>query len=297
MRPLDELEATPLPGTEGANGFPFFSPDGEWVRFFANGELKKVSLAGGPPITIYDAGPTPSGHGAWTPQDIIVFSSANGLYRVSADGGTPEVLAIPATEKGERSYHCPKILPGGSSVLFDSAGDDGVQIRVLSLETGQQKIVVDEAINAYYLPTGHLVYQEPSPGARAVLAAPFDLASLEVTGDSVTILEGVRELDFAVSGEGTLVYVSGAGYERTLVWVDRDGTERVMTKRERNYPRSWDSLFRISPDGKRVAVTIADVGWKHNVWIYDSEEDFFTRLTLGVLAAAVRDLGAVGFVS
>ena len=72
VRPLDELEATPLPGTEGANEFPFFSPDGEWVGFFANGELKKVSLAGGPPITIYDAGPTPSGHGGWTPQDIIV---------------------------------------------------------------------------------------------------------------------------------------------------------------------------------------------------------------------------------
>ena len=115
-------------------------------------------------------------------------------------------------------------------------------------ETGQQKIVVDEAINPYYVSTGHLVYQA---GPFAVWAAPFDLARLEVRGDSVLILEGVRRDDFAASGDGTLVYVPGSS-QTSLVWVDRDGTQRVVTKSERFYTSSP----RISPDGKRVALGI-----------------------------------------
>ena len=298
VRPLDELEVTPLPGTEGAASFPFFSPDGEWVGFFANGELKKVSLTGGRAIMICDAG-SQWGGGGWTPQDTIVFSAARPgdstrrLYRVSAVGGTPEVIAIPATEKGERSYACPKILPGGSSVLFDvwRVGQEvnGAlqfghgQIRALSLETGQQKIVVEKANNAYYVPTGYLLYHDLSSRhpslmgyevVSALFAAPFDLASLEVTGDAVPILAGTRGVDVAVSGEGTLVYVPGIGRQKTLVWVDRYGTERVAMKGERNY-----GPFKISPDGTRVAVTITDDGWKRNVWIYDSEEDWLNQLT------------------
>ncbi len=100
--------------------------------------------------------------------------------------------------------------------------------------------------------------------------------SLEVTGDSLPVLDGTRGVDFAVSAEGTLVYVPGAGVrrEKTLVWVDRDGTERVATKGERNY-----SSPKISPDGKRVAVAIGDDRWQRNVWIYDAEEDWFRQLT------------------
>ncbi len=275
-RRLDELEAKPIPGTEGAERFPFFSPDGEWVGFLANWKLKKVSLAGGRPIRISDAGAWWFG-GAWTPQDTIVFAAApgapgiRGLYRVSADGGQPELLAIPAREKGELGYKCPKILPGGKVVLFDAQTEDGLEIRALSLEDGQQKIVVDEAFNPYYVSTGHLVYQDRRvAGTSAVWAAPFDLARLEVHGDSVPILEGVRGVDFAASGDGTLVYVPGApSSQRTLVWVDRDGTQRVVTKSERNY-----SLPKISPDGKRVAL-----GIDGDVWIYDIEEDWFRQLT------------------
>ena len=191
--------------------------------------------------------------------------------------GQPEPLAIPAHDKGERLYSCPKILPGGKVVLFDARNQDGPEIRALSLETGQQKIVVDEAINPYYVSTGHLVYQQGKRGAgsSAVLAAPFDLASLEVTGDSVLVLEGVRGVDFAASGDGTLVYVPGAPFggqrQRTLVWVDRDGTQRVVTKSKRFY--TWP---KFSPDGKRVAVGI---GMDGDTWIYDTEEDWFRQLT------------------
>ncbi len=267
LRRLDELEAKPIPGTEGAGAFPFFSPDGEWVGVFANGKLEKVSLAGGRPIMICDAVSRWWG-GAWTPQDTIVFAAApgvpgiHGLYRVPAAGGQPEPLAIHG--KGENGYVRPKILPGGKVVLFDALTEDGREIRALSLETGQQKIVVDEAINPYYVSTGHLA------GPFAVWAAPFDLARLEVRGDSVLILEGVRRDDFAASGDGTLVYVPGSS-QTSLVWVDRDGTQRVVTKSERFYTSSP----RISPDGKRVAL-----GIDGDVWIYDTEEEWFRQLTL-----------------
>ena len=290
VRRLDGLDATPLPGTEGAGGFPFFSPDGRSVGFYAHGELKTLSLDGGSPITICDRVSAWMG-GGWTPQNTIVFAAvrpdeeARSLYRVSADGGEPEVLAVPATEKGEKQYSCPKILPGGRAVLFDAGiGQFGRrQIRALSLQTGQQKIVLHGAINGYYLPTGHLVYHDLSrrnpslmgwEEVRSLFAAPFDLRRLEVTGDAVRVLTAPRGADFALSSEGTLVYVPDVGRQRTLVWVERDGTERVATEGERAY-----SSFTISPDGQHVAVSILDEGWNRHVWIYDSEKDWFRQLT------------------
>ena len=283
LRRLDELDATPILGTEGASSFPFFSPDGRSVGFYAHGELKTVSLDGGAPNTICDR-VSGWGGGGWTPQNTIVFAAvrpdegAASLYRVSADGGEPEVLALPATEKGEVFSSCPKILPGGGAVLFDARiGQFGrPQIRALSLRTGQQKIVLDKAVNGYYLPTGHLVYRDYSRRnpSKALSAAPFDLRRLEVTGAAVRVLPGPRGVDFALSSEGTLVYVPGVGRQKTLVWVDRDGAERVATEVERDY-----SSFAISPDGQQVAASILDDGWNRNLWIYDLEKDWFRQLT------------------
>ena len=244
MRRLDELEAKPIPGTEGAERFPFFSPDGEWVGFFANGKLKKVSLAGGRPITICDAGVWAGG--AWTPQDTIVFAGIQSLYHVSADGGQPEPLAIPAHEKAELRYTCPKILPGGKVVLFDAHTKDGPQIRALSLESGQQTILVDEAKNPYYVSTGHLVYQKPpnvSGPPSAVWAAPFDLARLEVRGDSVLILETTFTLDAlnrVKQTTDTLGYSTSRSY---------DGNSNVLTSTDRRGVTStstYDPLNRLT---------------------------------------------------
>ena len=118
-------------------------------------------------MTLCDAGVLWSG-GSWNSQDTIVFStrskprpSGASLYRVSALGGEPEIVAKPDPEKGERSYSCPKFLPGGKALFFDVSSRG--QIRVLSLQTGQQKVVVDGSINAYYAPTGHLVYLRRGP--------------------------------------------------------------------------------------------------------------------------------------
>ena len=166
LRPLDQFETRPIPGTEGAEAFPFFSPDGEWLGFSAAGKLKKVSLRGEAPRTLCEVGSSWAG-GGWSSQDTIIFAASKesgprGLYRVAATGGAPKRVATPAPEKGEFNYTCPKFLPGGKALLFDARLVDPTslpQIRVLSLETGEQKIVVEEGINAYYAPTGHLVYQ------------------------------------------------------------------------------------------------------------------------------------------
>ena len=198
--------------------------------------------------------------------------------------GEPEVLAIPAPDTRER-FTCPKILPSGSSVLFDALGPQKkFQVRTLSLETGQWRTVVEDAMNPYYVDTGHLLYEDVSgknpsltdyEWITSLVAAPFDLASMEVTGEPVPILDGVRGVDFVASHEGTLVYVPGASSQKTLVWVDRDGTEHPATTDVRNY---W--AFKISPDGTRVATTVVDDRRTRNVWIYDLEEDWIRRLTL-----------------
>ncbi|MDA2924960.1 winged helix-turn-helix domain-containing protein, partial [Acidobacteria bacterium AH-259-L09] len=291
VRPLDEVVARPIPGTEGAEAFPFFSPDGESLGFFADGKLKRVSLKGGAPMTLCEAGPRWLG-GAWNSQGTIVFSAGTetdpfGLYRVSATGGEPESLATPDTEKGELRYTCPKMLPGGKALLFDVRDTDGRhQIRVLSLETGEQKIVVEESINAYYAPTGHLVYQQTrwadnNGGNWSVVASLFDLERLEVMGASVPILDNVRGVDYSLSGDGTLVYIQAPATrmwmlgDSSLVWVDREGRERVLSQESRKYRRP-----RLSPDGKQVALEVFNEEENgRDVWIYDLEADVFRRLT------------------
>ncbi len=279
VRPLDQFEARPIPGTEGAEAFPFFSPDGEWLGFYAAGKLKKVSLRGGAPLTLCEVDSGWSG-GAWNSQDTIVFAASEkggpgSLYRVAATGGAPKSLATPDPEQGELRYVCPKFLPGGKALFFDVGLVDpqfSPQIRVLALETGEQKIVVEQGINAYYTPTGHLVYQARD---MSLMAAPFDLATLAVTGDSVLIREGIRGVDYAFSGDGTLVYVPDDGQLRTLVLVDRQGKERVVNEESRKYHSA-----RISPNGRQVARTFANAKERElHVWIYDLEEDWFKRLT------------------
>jgi len=282
VRSLDELIATPIAGTEGARGNHFFSPDGESVAFFTNDrKLKKVPLMGGTPITLLDTdqeGLT----GSWA-EGTIVFSqgplgpgSRIDLYQVSAAGGEPESLAVPITEKGERRYFDPEILPGGKAVLFTIRLDDNsYQTAVLSLETGERKVLLEGGRQAHYTPTGHLVYE--LFGTGTLMAVPFDLGRLETAGDSVPILQGVRQTpngwaDYAFSGEGTLVYVPGGeGVERRLVWVDRQGKAEFLAAP----PRPYDDP-RLSPDGLKIAL---QVEVPDDAWIYDIARDTLSRLT------------------
>jgi serine/threonine-protein kinase len=256
----------------------FFSPDGESVAFFTPDALKKVSLTGGAAITLSNF----PGHGlmgSWGPDDTIVFTfliglpdspGPPGLYRVSANGGEPEGLAFPDADKGELQYRYPSILPGGAGVLFSILTGEGWQAAVLSLETGDKTIVLEGAKQAGYAATGHLVYALPETGN--LMAVSFDVERLEVSGSPVPILEGVRHkplasLDYTFSDDGTLVYILGSegSGKGAPVWVDRDGevAEQIVDE-----PLVQPQNPRVSPDGRRLALSVGPVGgW--DLWIYD----------------------------
>jgi serine/threonine protein kinase len=283
IRPLEKLTTKAIPGTEGADRDFFFSPDGEWVAFAVSSQLKKVALRGGAPITLCPA-PTLEG-GSWSPEGMIVFASGDGLFRVSADGGESTNIATANPDKGESEYQHPHILPGGEAVLFTIyRGGSDYQTAVLSLGTGVQKVIRDNARNPRFVSPGHLVYE--IPGTGTLMAIPFDRDELEVTGDALPVLEGVSgavgqgSSDYDISEDGTLVYVSGAitGFygsrEQSLVWVDREGQEFQITARRDDYARP-----RISPDGKQVALAITGDDGLLNIWIYDLEKDSFNRIT------------------
>ncbi len=275
LRSLDDFVDRMIPGTENVE-FPFFSPDGQSIAFVAADKLQKISLTGGTTITLYEARGFRGG--SWDQEDTIVFAgrgndAQRGLYRVSAAGGEAEQLAVVNVDQGEVNYHLPQILPGGAAVLFTIwRGSDKFQIGLLSLETGELKIVIEGGREARYAPTGHLVYATAVGGT--LMAAPFDLARLEVTGDPVPILEGVRNtlyraVDYAFSNDGTLVYVPGTGDSTyipgTLVWVDRSGQEGEAVVGE---PLVFPRYPRLSPDGQRLTLTTGP-GNQGDLWVYD----------------------------
>jgi serine/threonine-protein kinase len=278
LRSLDHLADKPIPGTEGSTrGGAFFSPDGESVGFFAGGQLKKVSLSGGPAITLCETFMR-GAYGSWGPDNTIVFSGGTTpfiqLYRVSASGGQPEILASPDSDKGETWYLSPDILPGGKAVLFTISSRQGssYQLATLSLETGEQKILIEDGKQAMYVETGHLIYERARTGN--LMGVRFDLAALEVTSDPVPILQGVRQtlagVDYALSDQGTLLYIP-TSVESRLVWVDREGRTQRMTEIQRSFQEP-----RFSPDGTRLSVTVWDEEGNRSIWIYEIARDILT---------------------
>ena len=215
---------------------------------------------------------------SWGVDDTIVFVKRGaGIMRVPADGGTPEVL-VPLEETDEVG-HGPQVLPGEKAVLFtlgDGRNWDDAQIVVHSLETGERKVLIEGGRDARYVPTGHLVYVLDG----TLLAVPFDVGKLEVTGGPIPMAEGVMTAGiytgaayFTFSDTGALVYATGGDPgERTLVWVDRDGREETLAAEPRAY-----RYPRISPDGSRLAVDVRDQ--EQDIWIWDFARETLTRLT------------------
>ncbi len=264
LRPLNQLEPTVLTDL-GFPRQPFVSPDGEWVGFFdGNSPLKKVAITGGPPVTVTAVdGNGPRG-ATWGDDGTIVYATGaitTGLQRVSAAGGEPTVLTRPNRDLGEGDHLWPEFLPGGRAVLFTivpaGSGRSDYQIAVIDLTTGEYRVLLRGGSHAQYVATGHLVYGSEG----TLLAVPFDLDRLEVTGTPVPVLQQVvttpvGAADVAIASNGTLVYLSGRAGTLTqgsLVWVDRTGREEPVQAPPRVY------LYpRISPDGTRVALDIRD---------------------------------------
>jgi hypothetical protein len=285
VRPLDHLDAQPMRGITSA-GAPFFSPDSRSIGFFAPAtqELKKVSIEGGPAISLGRYQGTPRG-ATWGTSDTIVFATndpVTGLLSLPAGGGEPRVLTKPDAQKGEQDHLFPSRLPGDHAVLFTVAPVGGVvdnsQVAVLDLTTGETKTLIRGGSHGIYVDTGHLVYAS----AGSLRAVRFNPERLTVSSDPVPVVEQVRTLNsgasqFDVSRTGTLVFMPGgedgvASVARSLVWVDRSGREQKINAPGRSY-----AFPRLSPDGKRVALDTRDQA--NDIWIWDLERETLTRLT------------------
>lgn len=284
-RPLDQAEAVPIPGTEGGDG-PFFSPDGKWLGFYADNSLKKVSTSGGPAVPICKLDGTLWG-ATWGADGSIVFAEAeHDLQQVSAQGGEPKVLL--KTNEGDSWYASPEFLPDGRTLLFTNVHGwnwDHAEILVLP-NGGSPRILLKGGASPVYASAGYLIYLR----SGALLAAPFDVRHLELTGPGVPLLDGVMQSigapnsdyesgigQFAVSRLGTLVYAGGgiyAPYTGSMVRLDRSGAAVDLHFKDPAYG------LRLSPDGRRlVAVKRATNSRAVNVELYDLERGTSTPLT------------------
>jgi serine/threonine-protein kinase len=275
LRRLARMESVPLAGTDGAQA-PFFSPDGQSIAFFAAGHLKKMPVSSGPPVTLADV-QNPIG-GSWGDDNTIIFSPATGpkgrLLRMSSAGGTPTQVATLAP--GEVNQRWPDILPGSNAVLFTSWHAPGsfsnADIVALSLTNGTRHVVVRGGSYPRYVRSGHLLYVNDG----RLLAVPFDTGRLETAGQPVTVIEGIASNQLAVSASGTLVYLRApiptGGVP--IQWLDHTGALTPLRKTATNWRQ-----FEFSPDGRRLALTIADAV-QNDIWVYEWAQDRLTRLTL-----------------
>jgi len=268
IRPRDSLHATAIPGTEGMTT-PFFSPDGKQVGFLEDRKIRIASIAGGPSIAVSDTLNGEAG-ASWGPDGFIYVGGIGegtgdgALLRVRAKAGSkPKWFTVLDTAKGEMLHTWPDALPNGKGVLFTVwfSGKNGVKgstshaIAVAEVPSGRHRVIIEDAIYARYASSGHVVYVTADRTLRVV---PFDQNSLKVTGEPITLAEGIQagffgSADLAISATGTLVYSTGAGQGRQeLVWVSRDGKVDTVDP-------DWSGDFigypALSPDGKRVAVT------------------------------------------
>ena len=280
-RLLAESEVLPLGGTEGALPSPFFSPDGKWIAFVSDRELKKVSIEGSYPQVL--ANDSFIG-GTWCDDRTIVYTPAysSGLWRIPSSGGDPEKLTEPEPSKGELGHWWPQMLPDGETILFTNYATpfERCSVAAYSLKSHQQKILVKGAMFGRYLPSGHLVFVR----SETMLAAPFDLQRLALTGTSVPVLDDLSVTfaggwaDVSVSENGTLAYIRSSDILRKLrlVRFDRSGNINPI-----NSAGKLCFTPKISPDGKRIAMTCSEAGRAPDIWTYDIQREAFTRITFG----------------
>ena len=282
LRPVDQMQAAEMPGTEEAVG-PFFSADGESVGFWASDQLRKVSVTGGAPVRVADVPASPMG-ASWGADDMILYVQGGGIMQVPGAGGTPTLL-IP-DEEGE-GFNGPQMLPGGEWVLFTIHGTtagswETGQVVVQSVTSGERTVIVSGGRDGRYLSSGRVVYTLNG----VLLAVAFDVDSRQVLGGPVPLVEDVRaafggingSAQFATSTTGTLVYVPGYGTSTfgapsALVWVDRTGREELVGAESASY--SWP---RLSPDGAQVAVS-TDTAEGTHLWVIDVARGTGVRFT------------------
>jgi Tol biopolymer transport system component len=285
LRPLDSLQPQVLAGTEDAT-YPFWSSDSAFIGFFAEGKLKKIAVAGGPPQILCDA---PSGRGgAWSSEGVILFTPniSGALYRVAAEGGipTPVTKPRPGTDDSDRY---PEFLPGGQRFLYlaQSGSAERTGIYFGSLDGAQPVRVLPDAVNAAYVPPaapggrGHLLFRRNS----TLMALPFDVDRLRATGEMFPLAEqvgtsqNVGNAAFSASRNGVLVYRTGiAAGNRELAWVDRTGKQAGSITKPGRIGSS-----RLSPDEKTIALSIFESAVATDIWLQDLTRGVISRFTFG----------------
>ena len=277
VRPLNQAKSQVLSGTEGASD-PFFSPDGQWIGFAADGRLKKVAVQGGAAIVL---GNTPTLRGAaWSHDGSIIYgkASGSGLSRLPAGGGA----ALPFTKlmQGEGTHRWPRFLPGERAILFVShsqgTGFDDAAIEAMSLPKGDRAIVLKGGFAANYVPSGHLLYVHQG----VLFGVGFDAEALRVRGAPVPLLDDLASVPFSAGGQydvsanGTLVYLSGTTRDAlwSLITADNTGKTQPLP-----IPRGHYLFPTVSRDGKNIAWVSPN--WE--LWVYDIAREAASRLVAG----------------
>jgi serine/threonine-protein kinase len=282
IRALDQMDAATVASGTPPPYQPFFSPDGQWIGFVTPGEMRKVPLSGGTPLTLCKV--ERARGGTWAPDDTIIFapSPSSPLYRVPAAGGEPVPITTLDEAAGEASHRWPQVLPGGKAVIFTShtqavGNFDAANIEVLVLATGERKVVRRGGSYGRYVPSGHVVYVNQG----TLFAVPFDLDRLEATGSPAPVVQGVSwdvaqgGAQFSFSDNGRLAFMRGgeAIPEYPAIWVDRNGEATPLWEQTGSYTNP-----RLSPDGNRLSMTVLrDGNW--DIWVFDLERRVSTRLT------------------
>ena len=277
VSPIDRLDAKAIAGTDGASN-PFFSPDGRWLGFFADGKLKKVSMQGGAPITLADA-PAPRGH-AWTADDDIILAPRDNtsLWHVPASGGRLEPFTTLAD--GDVSHRWPQALPGGTGVIYTvwSGTWEAAQLVLQPSDGSPRRVLVKGGGYGQIAGDGtrtFIVYAQPD-----IMAMPFDLERLSPAGAAIPVADGVLTnfsggAQLAVSSTGSLAYISApddSDVERDLEWVTRDGHATPVAKL-----RGLGRWFDLSRDGTRI-VRYKEESADNDVWIEDLANTTSTRI-------------------
>jgi len=279
-RALDDDAVLPIDGTDGASG-PLFSPDGQSLLFVQNGMLKRMPARGG---ASSDMAQALNFQGAtFIPDGSVVFNAQHGegLLRLRPESTVAEGLTTVDRNAGEAGHHWPHVLPDGRHVLItvemDGKSYSEARIELLSLESGERQLLINNGTDARYVVTGHIVYWR----AGDLWAVPFDLARLKVVGVPVPVVRNVMageawgQARYSISSEGTLVYAPGPDPfgERALMLVDRSGAARPLSAERKAFV---DVV--VSPDGARLATQITAAN--DSLWVFEFDHGTLTPLTL-----------------
>jgi Tol biopolymer transport system component/predicted Ser/Thr protein kinase len=283
IQTLDALTALAMPGTDGGE-FPFWSPDGRFIGFFAQGKLKTIDAAGGPPTVISDAAAGQGG--TWNRNGVIVFAPNfnSPLMRVPAGGGEPVSVSTLDEARDEKGHLWPQFLPDGRHFLYlaQSRQPDQHAIYVGSLDSAEPQRVLSADVRAGYAPPGYLLFVREG----TLFVQPFDASRLALAGEPARIAEGIGSnplttgrTTFSTSENGVLAYrpghVGGMDLSR-LVWLDRSGNEVGVV----GGAETLVGEPHVAPDGTRLAIYQRTRGSEAgDVWLFDMRRSTFSRFT------------------